>query len=54
MPVILRRGGRLYHYAQSVEYFEVVGESYMHGKMDGEAVQDKHWVDEHKRSFFLR
>ncbi|OCL09466.1 hypothetical protein AOQ84DRAFT_338882 [Glonium stellatum] len=51
VPVVLRRvDGQ----TGAQELYELVGEAYVHGKMDGEAVQNKELVKEVRRTFFLR
>jgi hypothetical protein len=54
VPVVLRKSETVVYDHRSDHAFEVIGESYIHGKMDGEAVQDKQLVSQHKRRFLLK
>ncbi|KAF2194106.1 HET-domain-containing protein [Zopfia rhizophila CBS 207.26] len=51
VPVVLRK---VEEHSGDNELYELIGEAYVHGKMDGEAVQDKKLVRDVRRQFFLR
>jgi len=55
VPVVLRKvTDDTSRINEDEEIFELIGEAYIHGKMDGEAVQNREVVDSLKRLFILQ